>query len=693
MLRRDTRAARRDERMSDTKLRWGILGTGSIAGTFAAALPDSRTGTLAAVGSRSKESADRFGEKFGVGAARRHASYDALLADEGVDAVYVSTPHPLHAEWAIKSAEAGKHVLCEKPVGLNAAEAMAIVEAARVNGVFLMEAFMYRCHPQAARVADLVRGGAVGEVRLIDATFSFHAGFNPQSRLFDPNLGGGGILDVGGYPVSYARLIAGAASGKPFADPAKVSGAAHLGETGVDEWAAATLKFAGGIVAQVATGVRLNQSNTLTVYGSDGRIEVPTPWIPAKAGGVTHVLVHRGGAKGPERIEVSTDRPLYALEADAVGDAVAAGRTESPAMTWDDTLGNMRALDAWRRAVGLTYPAETPAGLPTPDVAGRPVRKGGEANGAPMVYGRIPHLDKPVSRLVMGTIGAADLPTARVLYDDWFARGGNAFDTAHLYHGGAAERFVGAWLESRGVRDDVVLIVKGAHTPDNNPEGLTRQLHESLGRLRTDRADLYVLHRDNPAVPVGEYVEAVNEHVAAGRVSAWGGSNWSLERVDAANAYAADRGLRPMTCVSNQFSLARMVDPVWGGCLSASDAESRAWFARTRTPLLAWSSQARGFFVPERGASPEKRSDAEMARCWYSDDNFERRRRAFELAERKGVDPINVAAAYVLCQPFPTFALIGPTSLAETRTSMPALGVTLTDAERLYLNLESDAPA
>lgn len=169
----------------------------------------------------------------------------------------------------------------------------------------------------------------------------------------------------------------------------------------------------------------------------------------------------------------------------------------------------------------------------------------------------------------------------------------------------------------------------------------------------------------------------------------FGGSNWTLARVDEANEYARSKGLRGFGVVSNNFSLARMIDPVWAGCVHASDAESRAWFTRTRTPLLAWSSQARGFFLPGR-AAPDKLDDTELVRCWYADDNFRRLARVNELAERRGVQPINIALAYVLNQPFPTFALIGPRQLSETRTSLPALDLELSPDELKWLNLERD---
>src|SRR4051812_24269292 len=268
------------------KIRWGILGAGNIAKSFAKHLPKSKTGTLVGIGSRSQDKADAFGAEFNV--PHRHGSYEALLADADVDAVYIATPHPSHAEWAIKAAEAKKHLLVEKPLAVNAAEASAIVEAAIVHDVFLMEAFMYRCHPQTKRLVELIRDErAIGDVRVIHATFSFHANFNPDGRLFKNALAGGGILDVGCYCASMARLIAGVASGKDFAEPVEVKAVGHLGATGVDEWSAAALKFPNDLVAQLSAGVAVTQENVVRIDGTEGSILVPDPWVPAREGGPT----------------------------------------------------------------------------------------------------------------------------------------------------------------------------------------------------------------------------------------------------------------------------------------------------------------------------------------------------------------------------------------------------------------------
>jgi aryl-alcohol dehydrogenase-like predicted oxidoreductase len=351
-------------------------------------------------------------------------------------------------------------------------------------------------------------------------------------------------------------------------------------------------------------------------------------------------------------------------------------------MSWDDTLGNMRTLDQWRRAIGLTYETEKPEHVPT--VHRRPLAVSPKNH---MKYGRIPGIDKPVSRLIMGADNAAFAPHGAVMWDDFFENGGNCWDTAFIYMGGKAESALGSWIKSRGLRQQILIVSKGAHTPNCNPAAVRKEHQISRERLQTDYVDIYFLHRDNPEIPVGEFIDVLNEFVKAGSMKVLGASNWTLERIDQANAWAKKNGKVGFTALSNNFSLARMVNPPWAGCLAASDPQSRAWLTRTQMPLLAWSSQARGFFLEGR-AHPGKTDDAELVSCWYSEDNFQRLGRANELAKKKGVLPINIALAYVLCQNFPTFALIGPRLLSETHSSLPALEVELTPAQVRWLNLE-----
>ena len=328
---------------------------------FCNAMRFSKTGQIVAVASQTAGKAKAFAADFSI--AKQYTTYEALLADKEIDAVYIATIHPSHAEWAIKSAEAGKHMLVEKPIGMDYAQAVTMIEAARTNDVFLMEAFMYRCHPQTEKVVELIGEGAIGQVRVIRSVFSYHSTYSPGSRAYAKELGGGGILDVGCYTASAARLIAGAADGKPFLDPVEVKGCAHIGPTGVDHYAAATLQFENGIVAEIITGIACQIPSEISVYGDEGWLSLPTPWLPSSPCRAapaplpldthfppTTIRLQTHGSREVREIEVETDRDLFTYEADMV--AANIKERQSPAMSWDDTLGNMRLLDRWRRGVG-----------------------------------------------------------------------------------------------------------------------------------------------------------------------------------------------------------------------------------------------------------------------------------------------------------------------------------------------------
>ncbi len=657
-------------------LRWGVISTGRIARIFAAALAASKTGKLAAIASRSLDKANAFASEFG--AAHAFGSYEELLACADVDAVYIATPHPSHARWCVLAAEAKKHVLCEKPLGLNAGEVMAAQYAARKHDVFLMEAFMYRCHPQTARLVELIQSGSIGRVRAIAATFSFQRAFDRNARLYSPELGGGGLLDVGCYPVSFVRMVAGAALGRSV-EPDEIKAVGVLNaETKVDEVVSAVLHFPGEIVAQISCGIAVVQESVVRIYGTEGWLELPAPWQPTFNGNPSEIVMRRGTSE--ERIRVECDKPLYAYEIDHVAQELASREGRYPAMNLADSLGNARALDRIRHEVGVTYPSES-YDCPAPRLSGLPVAK---KPGGAMRYGKVPGLELALSRLILGCDGPRDTTQAALLFDAFYEAGGNAFDTAWLYGLGRADQLLGHWIASRGLRSEVAIVAKGAHSPFCTPRFVNVHLRESLERLRTDYVDVFMLHRDNLDVPVSEFVDALNEHARAGRIRVIGVSNWTRQRVDEANAYAAKHSLLPFSVLSNQFSLARMVQAPWGGCLSCSEPDDRKWLEERKMPVLAWSSQARGFFN-ERAAEHGK--NQELVRCWYSDDNLERRRRANELAEELGTTPINVAAAYVLAQAFPSFALVGCRTPDELDSSLATLGVTLTPEQVAWLDL------
>ncbi|KQO83701.1 aldo/keto reductase [Rhizobium sp. Leaf262] len=665
--------------MTDVQpIRWGIIGPGTIARTFADGIAHSRTGKLEAIASRNP---DKPGLADGFPGARILHGYDALLSDPDIDAVYIATPHTGHAEWAIKAVRAGKHVLVEKPIALSAYDADAIFHEARKAGVFAGEAYMYRLHPQTAKIIELVKSGTIGDVRIIRSSFGFNmGGFKPEHRLFANEAAGGGILDVGGYPVSMVRLIAGAVAGKPVLEPEKVSGAAYLGQSGVDEWASAVLKFPNGIVAEVSCSIMAQQDNVLRIIGSQGRIEVENFWFASgHKGGVGKIDIIKGDDR--QTVEVREDGWLYAFEVDAAGEAIRAGKPEFayPGMGWADSLGNLRVMDQWRQSIGLEYGVET-AAKRVSNIAGGMVKAGGAVPKR-----SIPGLAKPASVVALGFEFFPNFASASLTLDTFYEAGGNLFDTAYVYGGGKTEAIFGDWHTSRNVpREDIVLIGKGAHSPLCYPDMISKQLDQSLQRLKTDYVDIYFMHRDNTDVPVDEFVDAMDAEVKRGRIRGiFGGSNWTRERMDEAAAYAHKNGKAAPAALSNNFSLAEMLDPIWAGCVAASDDTWKEWQNAHQIPNFAWSSQGRGFFTDRAGR--DKRDDEEIVRVWYSDHNFERRDRAIQLAKELGRDPIHIALAYVIAQPFPVIPLIGPRTVAELEDSLSALDINLTPEQIRWL--------
>jgi predicted dehydrogenase len=331
------------------RIRWGILGTGKIARILAATVNASNDGELVAIGSRNFGRAAALATEVG---APRHSSYEGVVADPDVDVAYIATHHPQHREWAVRAADAGKHVLCEKPLGVTSADADAIVQAAERNDVFLLEAFAYRCHPQTRRLVQLLRSEVVGEVLVIDAVFGYDAGPTPTNYLLAPELAGGSILDVGCYTTSMAQLIAASAVGASSVEALDVAGGGSIGPTGVDHSAAASLVFATGALARVACSIQANLQSDVRIYGSRGRIHVTSPWLPGRIGRDAHIVVERYGSAS-ETIDTAVDADVYLVEVDAVNAFIRTGARSPTVLPWEDSLRNMRTLDRWRAAVGV----------------------------------------------------------------------------------------------------------------------------------------------------------------------------------------------------------------------------------------------------------------------------------------------------------------------------------------------------
>jgi predicted dehydrogenase len=324
------------------KFRWGILGTGAIAKQFVQGLRSVPNAEVFAVGSRSDASATKFAVERNI--PRRHTSYEDLAQDPDVDVVYIATPHPFHAENATLCLQAGKAVLCEKPFCVNAAEAERVVELAREKRLFIMEGMWTRFFPLMEEVRRLVSEGAIGEIRMLNVDFGFRADLDPASRLFDQRLGGGALLDVGVYCVSFASMVLG--------QPSRFVGLPHLGETGVDEQASVVLEHEGGRLANLSIGIRTTTPQEATIIGTEGYVRIHAPWWRP-----TSMTISRPDTED-ETVEAPPSGNGFNYEAAEVMRCLEAGKTESDVMPLDETVSVMRTMDGIRAAWELRYPGE-----------------------------------------------------------------------------------------------------------------------------------------------------------------------------------------------------------------------------------------------------------------------------------------------------------------------------------------------
>ncbi|NLS78472.1 MAG: Gfo/Idh/MocA family oxidoreductase, partial [Chloroflexi bacterium] len=314
-------------------IRWGILGPGRIAGLFTTDLAKVEDAVRLAVGSRSQERAAEFAAKHGF--QRAYGSYEELARDPEVDAVYVASPHPFHKEHAILCMEHGKAVLCEKPMEINAQRVREMAACARANGVFLMEAMWTRFNPTVVQARRWLAEGAIGEPRLLTADFGFRTAWNPQSRLLNPELGGGALLDVGVYVVAFAYMVMGA--------PKTLQVTGHVGETGVDEQVELLLGYEGGRAAQLACAVRVSTPQEARIDGTEGSIYLPAFWHGAKA------ILRR---PGQEPVEWEGEWG-YRFEAMEVMECLRAGKKESAVMPLDESIAIAETLEQARRSLGV----------------------------------------------------------------------------------------------------------------------------------------------------------------------------------------------------------------------------------------------------------------------------------------------------------------------------------------------------
>ncbi len=322
-------------------IRWGVVGPGAIAVGFADAMQLVDGGEIVAVASRSAERADAFGDRFEI--RTRYGDYAALAADPDVDVVYVATPQSRHADDTIALLEAGKHVLCEKPFALNAGQAQQMVDTARRQGLFLMEAIWSRFLPAYRSLVEVVGEGRIGELLMVEADFGFRRSMDPDNRLFRLDLGGGGLLDLGIYPLQLSTLLLGPVE--------HVAAEGLIGQTGVDELVAAVLRHPGGKLGVIKASLRVGMTCTARISGTDGVIAIPA-------------LMHCPNAitvmspAGAEEIDGSYEGNGLRFEIEEVHRCLADGRTESAVISLDETVALTTTLDAIRAQIGLAFPGE-----------------------------------------------------------------------------------------------------------------------------------------------------------------------------------------------------------------------------------------------------------------------------------------------------------------------------------------------
>ncbi|MCJ7777751.1 MAG: Gfo/Idh/MocA family oxidoreductase [Sedimentisphaerales bacterium] len=326
------------------KIRWGIVGTGQIAHLFAQGLSALKDTEIAAVSSRTEESAEKFAAEFGV--PNRHIGSVALAGDKDVDVVYIATPHPMHKDDTINCLKGGKAVLCEKPFAMNSAEAMQMIMCARKKNLFLMEAMWMYFFPAMAKIRQLSADGAIGEVRLVQANFCIRCEWNPKSRLLNPQLGGGALLDVGVYDIAFARMIYGK-------EPGRISSMAHIGKTGVDEQGSMIFGYEGGAMAVLTCAVQTETLFEAAIYGTDGYIKIPHMFFQPDR------IIVKAGQEQEKEIKFKRLGNGYSYEAAEVMRCLRDGEVECPIMPLDVSIAIMKTMDQVRQQWGLVYPMET----------------------------------------------------------------------------------------------------------------------------------------------------------------------------------------------------------------------------------------------------------------------------------------------------------------------------------------------
>ena len=659
-----------------SKVRWGIIGTGSIANAFAHSIKHCNHSELISVFGRNKETLQTFSQKFYVAGINE---IDELVASNAIDAIYIATPHSSHFEYALQAIKNNKHVLCEKPIAMNHIESMVLFGLAKDCGVFLMEAYMYRTHPQTFNILKNIESLCdTNEKVEINSSFGFNAEIPKDHRLRNPMLGGGAIMDVGCYPLSMSKLLAGHILKKPYADPTSIEASGNLDETGVDSNSKARILFSENIEANISCAINEEYENNLEIISGDYKLSVSQPWHCGQfQDGHSSIKIYSKN-KLIDEISYKDEVGLFTREIDHASECILNNKLESNLISHADSQSIMLWLDKWRKELGIKCPHESK------ETSQLIKSKFFPTQNKKLEGIKIDGFDKDFSRLVLGCDNQTSDIHAFAMFDYFYGAGGRVFDTAYIYNNGMGDKYLGNWINSRGVQEEVCVLGKGAHTPDCRPECIKPQIIESLEKLNLDKIDIYCLHRDNNDIPVSEFIDALDEIKAEGLIHKIGASNWKLERFKQARDFALKENKEPFTILSNNFSLAEMIDPVWPGCV-AIDNNFLDYIDQNNIILFPWSSTARGFFIKKKEiATSDHFSNPSMdeeKRVWHSESNLKKREVCFNIAAERNVEPIEIALAYVMQSSKTIFPLIGPRTINELNSSIFATSLNLTNAE------------
>ena len=659
-----------------SKVKWGIIGTGSIANAFAHSIKHCNHSELISIFGRNKETLQTFSQKFDVAGIDE---IDELVASNAIDAIYIATPHSSHFEYALQAIKNNKHVLCEKPIAMNHIESMVLFGLAKDCGVFLMEAYMYRTHPQTFNILKNIESLCdTNEKVEINASFGFHAEIPKDHRLRNPMLGGGAIMDVGCYPLSMSKLLAGHILKKSYADPISIEASGSLDETGVDSNSKARIFFSENIEANISCAINEEYQNNLEIISGDYKLSVSQPWHCGQfQDGHSSIKVYSKN-KLVDEISYKDEVGLFTREIDHASECILNNKLESDLISHADSQSIMLWLDKWRKELGIKCPHESK------ETSQLIKSKFFSTQNKKLEGIKIDGFDKDFSRLALGCDNQTSDIHAFAMFDYFYGAGGRVFDTAYIYNNGMGDKYLGNWINSRGVQEEVIVVGKGAHTPDCRPERIKPQIIESLERLNLDKIDIYCLHRDNNDIPVSEFIDALDEIKAEGLIHKIGASNWKLKRFKQARDFALKENKEPFTILSNNFSLAEMIDPVWPGCV-AIDNNFLDYIDQNNIILFPWSSTARGFFIKKKEiATSDHFSNPSMdeeKRVWHSESNLKKREICFNIAAERNVEPIEIALAYVMQSSKTIFPLIGPRTINELNSSIFATSLNLTNAE------------